>query len=126
MGEWTRLIRSFRYAMEGIAYTIKTQRNMQIHVGAATLVLLASWLLDIPWKEVLLVFFSIFLVLILEMVNTAIEATVDLVTDQDHPLAKVAKDVAAGAVLLAAVLSVIVGAYVFLGPILELLKRAGG
>ncbi|WP_134700152.1 diacylglycerol kinase [Ammoniphilus sp. YIM 78166] len=126
MGEWTRLIRSFGNAMEGIAYTIKTQRNMQIHVGAATMVFLASWLLEIPWNEVLLVFFSIFLVLILEMVNTAIEATVDLVTDQYHPLAKVAKDVAAGAVLLAAVLSILVGFYVFLEPLLQVIRTIGG
>ncbi|RXT14838.1 diacylglycerol kinase [Ammoniphilus sp. CFH 90114] len=121
MGEMGRLVRSFGYAIEGIIYTIKTQRNMQIHVGVAIMVLLASWLLNISWDHVLLVFFSIFLVLILEMVNTAVEATVDLVTPEYHPLAKVAKDVAAGAVLLAAILSLIVGCYVFGGPLLQVL-----
>lgn len=121
MGEWKRLIRSFGYAVDGIAYTIKTQRNMQIHVGAALLVLLASWLLQITWNRVLLVFFSIFLVLILEIVNTAIETTVDLVTAEFHPLAKIAKDAAAGAVLMAALLSLIVGIYVFADPLLEAL-----
>ncbi|MBP1930533.1 diacylglycerol kinase [Ammoniphilus resinae] len=117
-----RLIRSFGHAIEGIVYTVKTQRNMQIHIGAALLVLFMGWLLQISWSDVLLVFFSIFLVFILEMVNTAIEATVDLVTGEFHPLAKTAKDVAAGAVLLAAILAVIVGFYVFLEPLLVLLN----
>lgn len=122
MGEMKRLVRSFGYALEGIAYTIKTQRNMQIHVGAAILALGASWLLQVTWDRVLLVFFSIFLVLILEIVNTAIEATVDLVTAEFHPLAKIAKDAAAGAVLMAAILSFIVGIYVFSGPLLKVLN----
>ncbi|MEW9667369.1 diacylglycerol kinase family protein [Ammoniphilus sp. 3BR4] len=122
MGEMKRLVRSFGYALEGIAYTIKTQRNMQIHVGAAILALGASWLLQVTWDRVLLVFFSIFLVLILEIVNTAIEATVDLVTAEFHPLAKIAKDAAAGAVLMAALLSFIVGIYVFSGPLLKVLN----
>jgi len=117
-----RLIRSFGHAIDGIVYTVKTQRNMQIHIGAAMFTLLMGWLLQISWSDVLLVFFSIFLVFILEMVNTAIESTVDLVTGEYHPLAKTAKDVAAGAVLLAAILAVIVGIYVFLGPLLEFIN----
>ncbi|RKD24008.1 diacylglycerol kinase [Ammoniphilus oxalaticus] len=123
MGELKRLLRSFGHAIEGIIYTIKTQRNMQIHVGVAFLALLLSWSLEIPWKHVLLVFFSILFVMILELVNTAIEATVDLITVEFHPLAKVAKDVAAGAVLLGAAWAVVVGFYVFFEPLMNVLRN---
>ena len=122
MGEWKRLLRSFGHAVEGINYTIKTQRNMQIHVGAAVAALLLCWLLDVTWNHALLVFFSIFFVFILEIINTAIEATVDLVTTDFHPLAKAAKDAAAGAVLLGAIMAILVGIYVFLDPILQVLN----
>lgn len=122
MGEIKRLVRSFGYAFEGIAYTIKTQRNMQIHVGAALVTLFLTWSLDITWNHALLVFFSIFFVFILELVNTSIEAAVDLVTRDFHPLAKVAKDVAAGAVLLGALFAFLVGVYVFSEPILRVLN----
>lgn len=122
MGELKRLFRSIGHAIEGINYTLKTQRNMQIHVGVAVVALFLSWILDITWNHALLVFFSIFFVFILEIINTAIEATVDLVTTDYHPLAKVAKDTAAGAVLLAAVMAILVGIYVFLDPILQVLN----
>ncbi|MFY0545086.1 diacylglycerol kinase [Brevibacillus sp. H7] len=115
MKEWTRFVRSVSCAVSGIAYTVKTQRNMQIHVVVAVLVLLAAWWLRIPRGDVLLVFFSIALVLSLELVNTALEAAVDLASPDWHPKAKAAKDASAGAVLVAAVLSVCVGIAV-LGP----------
>lgn len=119
MKEWLRFVRSVKNAAEGIAYTVKTQRNMQIHVVIAVLVLLASWWLRIPRGDVLLVFFSIALVFALELVNTAVEATIDLVTRERHPLAKAAKDASAGAVLIAACLSVIIGIAVFAQPLWE-------
>jgi diacylglycerol kinase len=122
--EWRRFIQSVSYAVSGIRYTVKTQRNMQIHVTVALLVLLLGWFLAIPKGDVLLVFFSVFLVLILEMVNTAIEKTVDLIVgDTFHPLAKAAKDTAAGAVWLSAILSVMVGIYVFLDPLWRFVKN---
>lgn len=115
---------SFGYATSGIRNTVRTQRNMQIHVTMALLVLLLGWFLSIPKGDVLLVFFSVFLVLILETVNTAIEKSVDLtVGDRCHPLAKAAKDAAAGAVLLSAILSVLVGVYVFLEPLLQFIQN---
>jgi diacylglycerol kinase len=123
MGEIKRLVQSFGHAIDGIVFTVKTQRNMQIHVGAASLAILAGWLLRIPWSDVLLVFFSIFFVFVLEMVNTAIEATIDLVTAEYHPLAKIAKDVASGAVLLGAVFSLIVGGYVYIPQIYTLIRH---
>jgi len=117
--EWRRLVRSFSYALQGIVYTVKTQRNMQIHVAAATLVLAAAWWLQIPRSDVLLVFFSIGLVFSLELINTAVEAAVDLASPEWHAKAKIAKDASAGAVLVAAILSVGIGIMVFGPPLLE-------
>ncbi|EJL22264.1 diacylglycerol kinase family protein [Brevibacillus sp. BC25] len=119
MREWRRLTRSFTYALEGISYTVRTQRNMQIHVAAAIVVLAAAWWLQIPRSDVLLVLFSIGLVFSLELVNTAIEAVVDLASPEWHAKAKIAKDVGAGAVLVAAILSLIIGVLVFGQPLLQ-------
>lgn len=119
----TKLIKSFIYALEGLKYTIGTQRNMRIHYIAALIVLLLAINLPISKLEVLVLFVTIILVLFAELINTAIEALVDLVTEEYHPLAKVAKDVAAGAVLLTAGLSVIVG-FSVLYPYLETLYRS--
>ncbi|MED1783018.1 diacylglycerol kinase family protein [Brevibacillus fortis] len=119
MKEWRRLTRSFTYALQGISYTVRTQRNMQIHVAAAIMVLAAAWWLQIPRSDVLLVLFSIGLVTSLELVNTAIEAVVDLASPEWHAKAKIAKDVGAGAVLVAAILSFIVGVLVFGQPLLQ-------
>ncbi|WP_312117352.1 diacylglycerol kinase family protein [Brevibacillus reuszeri] len=119
MKEWRRLVRSFSYALQGIVHTVKTQRNMQIHVAAATLVLAAVWWLQIPRSDVLLVFFSIGLVFSLELLNTAVEAVVDLVSPEWQAKAKIAKDASAGAVLVAAILSVGIGITIFGPPLLE-------
>ncbi len=107
------LLWSFNYAIEGIAYTLRTQRNMRIHVASAIVVLIASLFLRIERAEFLAVVFAIAFVLVTELVNTAVEATVDIVTDSFLPLAKVAKDVAAGAVFVSALTALIVGYIVF-------------
>jgi len=117
--EWSRLARSFAYAIEGIIHTVKTQRNMQIHLVAAILALAASWWLDIDQADFLWVIFAISLVFMMEMINTAIEAVVDLVSPDWHAKAKEAKDVAAGAVLVAAIFSVVIGVAVFGPPLYE-------
>ncbi|CAM3443617.1 diacylglycerol kinase family protein [Brevibacillus invocatus] len=117
MKEWHRFVRSFSCAIEGIAYTVKTQRNMQIHLVAAVLALVASWWLDISRNDTLLVFFAIALVFALEIVNTAIEAAVDIASPDWHAKAKIAKDAAAGAVLVAACLAVLIGIAVFGSPL---------
>lgn len=110
---------SFSYALQGILYVLYTQRNMKIHFSFAVIVLLLAIFFNVPRYQLLFVFFSIVFVICMELVNTAIEKTVDLVTDEFHPLAKIAKDVAAGAVFFAAVFSVFVGIYVFLPPVLN-------
>lgn len=122
MKEWRRLARSFSYALAGIAHTVKTERNMRFHLAAGLLALLAAWWLEISREDVLLVFFSIALVFSLELVNTAIEEAVDLASPEKHAKAKAAKDAAAGAVLVAAILSVIIGLVVFGPPLLQKLS----
>lgn len=107
------LIESFNYAVSGIIYTLRTERNMRVHFIIAILVILLSLFFDFSRSELLLLFFTITLVLMAEMINTAIERTVDLVTDEFHPLARLAKDVAAGGVLIAALNSLVVGYLLF-------------
>ncbi|MEQ9094002.1 MAG: diacylglycerol kinase [Miltoncostaeaceae bacterium] len=104
---------SFTWAFEGIVYVLRTQRNMQIHVGAAAVALTAGLLLDFSRLEMAIILAAVSLVLVAEMVNTAIEATIDAVITTYHPLVKVAKDVAAGAVLVATVNALAVGDFIF-------------
>lgn len=109
------LLRSFHYAIQGISHTFRTQRNARIEAGiAGMIVILGLWLQINPTQWAVLVG-CMGLVLGLEILNTAIEALVDLVSPDHDPLAKIAKDAAAGAVLWAAIFSVIVGLLV-LGP----------
>jgi diacylglycerol kinase (ATP) len=115
-----RVFKSFKYALEGISYVFSTQNNMRIHLWVAIAVLILSLILDVPAYQLLLVFFSIVFVMCMELINTAIEKTVDLYTSEFHPLAKIAKDVAAGAVLFAAIFAFIIGVYVFADPLLAL------
>lgn len=107
------LLRSFYYALEGILYALKTQRNMKIHFVVAIGVLVLSSFLNISKLEYLMIFAAISLVIITEMINTSIEAGIDLVTKEYHELAKTAKNVAAGAVLIASINAIIVGYIVF-------------
>jgi len=115
----SRLIKSFYYALSGIAYAIKTQRNMKIHTLALILVLAAGFWLELSSLEWAIALIMAGIVIICEMLNTAIEALVDLKIEEYHALAKVAKDVAAGAVLIASILSVIVGLLIFVPKILD-------
>lgn len=102
------IIWSFQYAIEGVVYAIRTQRNMRIHVGAAIGALVTALLLGIDRLGLVAIVFVIALVFVTELVNTAVEATVDIATQQYEPLAKIAKDVAAGAVLVASLTALVV------------------
>ena len=113
MGE-RRFKESFRDAWAGISYSILTQRNMKVHLAAAVFVLLVSKLLRLNRLELALVVFAITLVLVAEMFNTAVEKTVDLYINTYHPGARLAKHIAAGAVLAAAINAVIIGLIVFI------------
>lgn len=107
------LIKSFNYAVEGIVYVLRTQRNMRLHFVIAVIVLLTALFIDLERWEFLILFLSIAFVMVAELLNTAIEATIDVVTTTYDPLAKIAKDVAASAVLVAGVNALIVGYLIF-------------
>jgi diacylglycerol kinase (ATP) len=111
-GEPTRpsgFIQSLNCAIEGILWAVKTQRHMLVHLIAAILVMIAALVLRLTLYEFALLCLAITLVLFAELVNTAIEVVVDLVSPDYHPLAQRAKDVAAGAVLLASVAALVLG-----------------
>ncbi len=105
----TKFWSSFHYAFAGVLYATKTQPNMRVHMVIAALVLLATLVLRLERVYVIAIVIVIALVLSLELVNTAVEAVVDLLTVVHHPLAKTAKDAAAGAVLIATIGAVVVG-----------------
>ena len=110
-----KIIRSFYFAFAGLAHLFRTQRNARIHAIIGTVAcLLAAWV-GVTRVEWALLVFTIALVLILEGLNTAIELAIDLASPDVHPLAKAAKDLAAGMVLVAAIASVAVGLLI-LGP----------
>jgi diacylglycerol kinase (ATP) len=108
---------SFNYAIEGVVYALRTQRNMRIHVAAAVLTLIAALVLQVGTMGLVAIVFAISLVFITELVNTALEAAVDLAITTYDPLAKVAKDVAAGAVLAAATNALVVAYLVLFEPV---------
>ncbi|NLV89314.1 MAG: phosphatase PAP2 family protein [Tissierellia bacterium] len=107
------LIDSFNFAVNGIISALKTERNMRIHYLIAIIVIILSLFFDFSRTELLLLIFAISLVIVAELFNTAIEKVVDLITDRYHPLAKLVKDISAGAVLIAAINSIVVGYLLF-------------
>ncbi|MGH4139329.1 diacylglycerol kinase [Clostridium sp.] len=108
-----KLVDSFNYAIEGIIYSIRTQRNMKIHMIVTILVLTATFFFDLSKVELMILTITITLVIVAEMINTAVECAIDATTNFYHPLAKIAKNVAAGAVLVTAINSVLVGYVIF-------------
>lgn len=110
------LARSFKYACRGILYCVKNERNMRIHLVTTAYVLMFSLFYSFTQTQYILLLLTICLVLFAEGVNTAIEAIVNLETQSYDSLARIAKDVAAGAVLICAIFAVIVGIILFLKP----------
>lgn len=108
-------IASFRYAFQGWGYVLRTQRNAWIHSAIATAVFFVGLWLELPARDWAIIILTAGFVFSAEFINTAIEAVVDLATEEHHPLAKVGKDVGAAAVLVAALAAVLVGLLI-LGP----------
>lgn len=106
-------ISSFNFAVQGIISAIKTERNMKFHYLAAVLVLIISLFMDFTRVEFMLLFFAITFVVACEMINTAIERTVDLVVQEFNPIAKYVKDVSAGAVLISSMNALVVAYLLF-------------
>lgn len=117
------LLASFRFALEGIAYTFRTQRNFKIHCAVTLAVVVVGLWVGLGTDQWAILAVTVALVFMAELVNTALEAIVDHVAPEFHALAKVAKDCAAGAVFLTAFFAVFVGLLV-LGP--RLLVRLFG
>ena len=108
-----KILKSFGFAFEGIFYTFKTQWNFRFHCFSAILVIFMSFFFKISTTEWLFVILCIGLVMFAELINTALETLVDLVSPEYHRLAKIAKDTAAASVLVLAFMSLIIGVIIF-------------
>ncbi|HEU5363463.1 MAG TPA: diacylglycerol kinase [Gaiellaceae bacterium] len=113
------IIDSFNFAFEGIIHVLRTQRNLRIHFAIAFVVLVAALVVNVTKLELIALLISVTFVLIAEMLNSALEAAIDIATTSFDPMAKLAKDIAAGAVLIAAVNAVAVGYLVFAGKVAD-------
>ena len=116
-----RLFKSFKYAYEGLKYAFKYEQNILVHFLATILVIIAGIFFKISMTEWLVLTLIIGLVIATELINTSIEATIDLVTKEVHPLAKVAKDTAAAAVLIFGITALIIGLIIFVPKFIELI-----
>lgn len=107
------LTESFNYAIEGLKHTLKTQRNMRIHLAVGIIVIVLSMILSLDRVDFILLLSAVTLVLVAEMFNTSIELAVDIFAKEFHHMAKMAKDIAAGCVFITAVYAIIVGYLIF-------------
>ena len=113
LNNFKKFFKGFIYAWQGIVYAVKTQMNFRFHIVAAVWVILFSVFYDFSKSEYAILFITIAVVMSMELINTAVEKAVDLITDKKSELAKAAKDTAAGAVLASAVGAVVVAVYLF-------------
>ena len=114
---------SFRYASQGIFYAFRTQRNFRIHVLATIAVISIGFAVQLPAVNIAVLGLTCSAVMTLELVNTALEAVVDLTVEQNyHELAKIAKDCAAAAVLIAALMAIMVGGCLILPPLFTVIS----
>lgn len=116
-----KLRNSFKYAFEGVHRELKEEQNLKIHILIMILVIIAGFILKLSPMEWIICIILFGFVIALELINTAIELTVDLAMPEIHPKAKAAKDIAAAAVLISATCSVIIGVIIFLPKIINLL-----
>jgi undecaprenol kinase len=115
-----RYVETFKFALEGIQTAFIQEKNIRFHTYFSVLVILLASTLSLTLVEWILILIAMGGMFVLEMVNSAIERVVDLVTSDYHPLAKQAKDIAAGAVLIYAILSVIIGILIFLPKLVNI------
>lgn len=115
-----KFINSFKYPISGLRYAYKNEQNLEVDIGVAVLVVILGFLFKISISEWAILTVTVGLVISFELINTALEAVVDLITDKYHPLAKVAKDTSAAAVLVLAIVSIIEGLIIFLPKIISL------
>ncbi len=115
-----KFLLSFTYPIKGLRYAYRNEQNLAVDVGVALLVTVAGFIFKLNLVEWAILALTIGLVISCELINTAIEAVVDLVTEDYHPLAKVAKDTAAAAVFVFAIVAVIVGLIIFLPKVIAI------
>ncbi|MBN8208329.1 diacylglycerol kinase family protein [Bacillus sp. NTK071] len=118
----SRFLHSFNYASQGFRYLIRNEQNFLFHLIAGGLVMLAAVLLGLSIIKITILLTVIGVMLSLEAINTGIERSIDLITEEEHPIAKTAKDVSAAAVFLFAIVSVIIGILLFFEPITHLMQ----
>ena len=123
-----KLFNSFRYALSGILFCVKYERNMRIHITVTLYVLYFSKFYEFTRGEWIMIFVTCVLVIVLEMINTSIEVVIDKIFPDYHTLAKIAKDVAAGAVLIATLAAALIGVMLFWDTVIfgEILKYFTG
>jgi diacylglycerol kinase (ATP) len=124
VGRSPSVLQSFNFAFEGIIHVLRTQRNMRIHFMIAAGVLIGALIVGVSRLELVILLMAISFVLIAEMINSALEAGIDVATTSFDPLAKLAKDIAAGAVLIATVNALAVGYLVFVDRIKDPSSRS--
>lgn len=115
-----RFFKSFTYSIDGLKYAYKYEQSMMIHVLATICVIIANILFKVTGTEWLITLICIGLVLSAELINTAIEATIDLITMEIHPLAKIAKDCSSAATFVLAMIALIIGLVIYIPYILEM------
>ena len=121
----TRFVRSFSFSISGLKYAYKYEQSMFVHVIATICVITANVIFKVQPIEWLITVLAIGMVLAAELINTAIEAIVDMVTLEFHPLAKIAKDCGSAATFVLAMMAAVIGIVVYLPHILEILKGLG-
>lgn len=113
------LLKSFGYSVEGVLHALKHNRNLRIAFTLGAIVLVLGWYLQVNSYEMVILVITVFMVIVAEMINTALEEMVNLITNEHRKEAKITKDVSAGMVLIASIGSIIVGAIIFAPYILK-------
>ncbi len=116
-----KFFHSFSYPIKGLKYAYRNEQNLAVDIGIGLIVIIASFIFKVSLIEAAILAITIGLVITCELLNTAIEATVDLVTEEYHPLAKVAKDTSAAAVFVFAIAAAVVGIIIFLPKVIDML-----
>lgn len=109
-----RLFKSFKYAFEGIHHAFKFEQNLSVHIIVGIIVIITGLFVKLSLNEWAILTVVMTMVIALEMINTSLEAMVDLVTDKFHPLAKIVKDCASGAVLIMTIGAIVTGLIIFI------------
>lgn len=118
----SKFLRSVSHCLDGLSYTIENERNFRIEIAIGIIVLIASFFFNLETWEYIVVLLLICFVLILELLNTALERVVDLYTLEKHPLAKAVKDIASASVLVISFFSAIIGFLIFIPKIISIIK----